>query len=113
MEASDSTAREEGLLAIHYVIGDQIAIVFSKGEIERMEVENARGTHLEPVARQRRVEEPTGGATPPGSGGASVPLLAGEPPSGTAGVRPPGSGGASAPAHSGATPPCIDGGGRR
>ena len=69
MEPTDSTAREEGRLAVHYVIGDQIVMVFSQGEIERMEVENARGIHLEPVARQRREGEPAGGAPPTGSGG--------------------------------------------
>lgn len=69
MEPSDSTAMAEGLLAVHYVIGDQIVINFSQGEIERMEVENARGMHMEPVARQRRVGEPVGGTSPPGAGG--------------------------------------------
>jgi lipopolysaccharide export system protein LptA len=69
MEPSDSTAREEGRLAVHYVVGDQIIIVFSQGEIERMEVENARGMHMEPVARQRRVGEPGGDTPPPATGG--------------------------------------------
>jgi lipopolysaccharide export system protein LptA len=79
MEPSDSTAKAEGLLAVHYVIGDEIVIIFNQGEIERMEVENARGTHLEPVARPRRAEEPTGGERPPGTG-AALPTGAGDAP---------------------------------
>jgi lipopolysaccharide export system protein LptA len=69
MEPSDSIAKAEGLLAVHYVIGDEIVIIFSQGEIERMEVQNARGTHLEPVARPRRAQEPPGGGSPLGAGG--------------------------------------------
>jgi lipopolysaccharide export system protein LptA len=69
MEPSDSIAKAEGLLAVHYVIGDEIVIIFSQGEIERMEVENARGTHLEPVARPRRAQEPPGGGSPQGGAG--------------------------------------------
>lgn len=101
MEASDSTAREEGLLAIHYVIGDEIVMLFSNGEIERMEVENARGTHMEPVARQRRVEEPSGAATPPGTGDTS--------PSGVAGEWTAGTGDRSPPGIAGQPPPGMEG----
>ena len=65
IEPSDSTLMaEEGRLAIHYVVGDQITILLSEGEVERMEVEGStRGVHLEPVARSRR-EGGSGGVVP-------------------------------------------------
>jgi lipopolysaccharide export system protein LptA len=56
LAATDSAvAEEEGRLAIHYVIGDEITILMSEGEVDRMEVTGTtRGIHLEPVATRRR-----------------------------------------------------------
>ncbi|MFC1662066.1 hypothetical protein ACFL3S_11565 [Gemmatimonadota bacterium] len=55
MEPSDSTVvAEDGRLAVHYVVGDEITLSFSEGEVERMEVSGAtRGVHLEPLPRRR------------------------------------------------------------
>ena len=56
MAASDSTvAEEEERQAIHYVVGDEITILMSEGEVDHMEVMGAtRGIHLEPVGPPRR-----------------------------------------------------------
>ncbi len=53
---SDSTmADEENRLAIHYVVGDEITILMTEGEVDRMEVKGStRGIHLEPVKVQGR-----------------------------------------------------------
>jgi hypothetical protein len=65
IEPSDSTLmEEEARLAVHYVVGDQITILLSEGEVERMEVEGStRGVHLEPVGRPKR-EGGSGGIVP-------------------------------------------------
>jgi hypothetical protein len=61
LEASDTTAAavtdttmadEEERLAIHYVTGSTIIIHLKDGEIERMEVEDAKGIHMEPIRRR-------------------------------------------------------------
>jgi hypothetical protein len=56
LSPSDSTlAGEENRLAIHYVIGDEITILMTEGEVDRMEVKGStRGIHLEPVKAQGR-----------------------------------------------------------
>jgi len=56
MAASDSTAEEgDQRQAIHYVVGDEITILMSEGEVDHMEVMGAtRGIHLEPVGRTER-----------------------------------------------------------
>jgi hypothetical protein len=56
MEASDSTvAAEEGRMAVHYVLGQEITIIMSEGEVERMEVSGPTiGLHGEPTAQRRR-----------------------------------------------------------
>jgi len=75
MAASDSTVTEP---AIHYVIGDEITITFTDGEVERMEVTGAtRGIHLEPVPPPKR-----GGGDGSGTGGG------GDPEPGDDGTRP-------------------------
>ena len=43
---------EEDRLAVHYVTGSTIIIHLKDGEIERMEVEGARGVHMEPIRRR-------------------------------------------------------------
>jgi lipopolysaccharide export system protein LptA len=65
IEPSESTLmEEEARLAVHYVVGDQITILLSEGEVERMEVEGStRGVHLEPVGRPKR-EGGSGGIVP-------------------------------------------------
>jgi hypothetical protein len=46
---------EEGRLAVSYVVGDQITILMSEGEVDRMLVDGAtHGFHLEPVATAQR-----------------------------------------------------------
>jgi len=72
LAATDSTmVEEEGRLAIHYVIGDEITIVMQDGEVDRMEVAGeTHGIHLEPVAEGRsRVVPDTTAARPPGGPG--------------------------------------------
>jgi hypothetical protein len=68
MAPTDSTmAGEEGRLAIHYVIGDEITILMSEGAVDRMEVTGAtRGIHLEPVITRRRDTPPDTTAVPRG-----------------------------------------------
>jgi hypothetical protein len=59
LPASDTTAAAEsegGAVgpAFHYVIGSEITILMSQGEVERMEVTGmTRGIHLEPAIRRR------------------------------------------------------------
>jgi hypothetical protein len=70
MAASDSTAEEaDRRQAIHYVVGDEITILMSEGEVDHMEVMGAtRGIHLEPVASTERgglAEGQTALPTPP------------------------------------------------
>jgi hypothetical protein len=53
MAPSDSVvAEEDGRLAVHYVVGDEITILLNEaGEAEKMEVVGqTRGIHLEPIA---------------------------------------------------------------
>jgi len=51
--AADTTSvDEEERLAIHYVTGSTIIIHLKDGVIERMEVEGARGIHMEPIRRR-------------------------------------------------------------
>jgi lipopolysaccharide export system protein LptA len=52
--ASDTTANQaETGPSFHYVIGDEITILLSQGEVEKMEVSGrTRGIHLEPVIRR-------------------------------------------------------------
>jgi lipopolysaccharide export system protein LptA len=52
--ASDTTASgAETGPSFHYVIGDEITILLSQGEVEKMEVSGrTRGIHLEPVIRR-------------------------------------------------------------
>jgi len=52
--ASDTTAAAEELgPSFHYVIGQEITILMSQGEVEKMEVTGkTRGIHLEPVIRR-------------------------------------------------------------
>jgi hypothetical protein len=73
LAATDSTnVEEDGRMAIHYVMGDEITIVMQEGEVERMEVAGeTHGIHLEPVAEGRRRVVPDTTAVPPG-GGAGV-----------------------------------------
>ena len=77
MVASDSTVVAEGSrLAIHYVIGDEIAILLNQdGEAERMEViGQTRGIHLEPmVGRGEAVDSVAVPDTSGISRGGSVP----------------------------------------
>ncbi len=73
LEASDSTVvAEESRPAIHYVIGQEITILMSEGEVERMEVTGATmGIHGEPVLRRNRpdtVPDTTGVARRGGGG---------------------------------------------
>ncbi len=50
---TDTTmADEEERLAIHYVTGSTIIIHLKDGEIDRMEVEDAKGIHMEPIRRR-------------------------------------------------------------
>ncbi|MDX1566715.1 MAG: hypothetical protein R3223_02875 [Longimicrobiales bacterium] len=56
--------------AVHYVIGDRITIVLSRGDVERMEVEGqTRGIYLEPVVRRSGAPGagPIDGAAPDGA----------------------------------------------
>jgi lipopolysaccharide export system protein LptA len=56
-------------LAIHYVTGDEITIVMSEGEVERMEVAGeTHGIHMEPVTEERRGAVPDTTAVPPARG---------------------------------------------
>ena len=77
MVASDSTVVAEGSrFAIHYVIGDEIAILLNQeGEAERMEViGQTRGIHLEPIVGRGEAVDSV--AVPDTSGisrGGSVP----------------------------------------
>lgn len=52
LEPSDTTrAATDRRLAVHYVVGDTIAITMVDGEVDRMEVHGqTQGLHLEPVA---------------------------------------------------------------
>ncbi len=51
--AADTTSvYEEERLAIHYVTGSTIIIHLKDGEIDRMEVEDAKGIHMEPIRRR-------------------------------------------------------------
>ena len=71
MAATDSTVVEEdGRLAIHYVLGDEITIFMNEGEVDRMEVAGeTRGIHLEPLATsQRRIPPDTTGLAPDSAG---------------------------------------------
>jgi hypothetical protein len=72
LEPSDSTAVEEDArLAVHYVVGDEITILFTEGEVERMEVVGTtRGVHLEPVSRRRGGGVQADTASTSGRGGA-------------------------------------------
>ena len=50
---TDTTmAEEEKRLAVHYVTGSTIIIHLKDGEIDRMEVEDAKGIHMEPIRRR-------------------------------------------------------------
>ena len=51
--APDTTmADEEDRLAVHYVTGSTIIIHMKDGAVERMEVEGAKGIHMEPIRRR-------------------------------------------------------------
>ncbi len=53
LAVTDTTmADEEERLAVHYVTGSTIIIHMKDGEIERMEVEDAKGIHMEPIRRR-------------------------------------------------------------
>lgn len=53
LAVTDTTmADEEERLAVHYVTGSTIIIHLKDGEIERMEVEDAKGIHMEPIRRR-------------------------------------------------------------
>ncbi|MCK5650842.1 MAG: hypothetical protein KAJ42_05685, partial [Gemmatimonadetes bacterium] len=50
---TDTTmAEEEERLAVHYVTGSTIIIHLKDGEVDRMEVEDAKGIHMEPIRRR-------------------------------------------------------------
>jgi lipopolysaccharide export system protein LptA len=68
LAASDSAAVAEGAgPSFHYVIGEEITIFMSQGEVEKMEVTGrTRGIHLEPVIR-RGAGGGQGGGEPAGS----------------------------------------------
>jgi hypothetical protein len=54
LEPSDSTSPSEGAIApaVHYVVGNQITIVMSDGQIEGMQVAGqTQGVHFEPLSR--------------------------------------------------------------
>ncbi len=71
MEASDSTLVAEGRLAAHYVVGDEITVYLTEGEIDRMEVlGQTRGWHLEPTAQAPREGGSGGGEARPDTTGA-------------------------------------------
>jgi hypothetical protein len=71
LEPSDSTVLDEDArLAVHYVVGDEITILFTEGEVERMEVVGTtRGVHLEPISRGREGGAQADTASTSGRGG--------------------------------------------
>lgn len=68
---SDSLEAERGVRALHYVRGREITVILAAGEVERMEVEDPVGLHLEPRRRgpdAPRPEPMQGEAPVPGGG---------------------------------------------
>ena len=73
--SSDSTA-QAGVdpPSVHYVVGDQITLLMSEGDIEHMEVVGrTRGMHLEPFAVTQRADSTESAVPPPGLDSVAAP----------------------------------------
>ena len=82
---ADSTARAgRDAPAVHYVLADEIVVVMSAGEVDRMEVEGLqRGVHLEPMRARPAASDTAavqGGGTPPDTGAVQGPDATPDPP---------------------------------
>lgn len=87
---SDSAEAASGRRALHYVTGREITVILVAGEVDRMEVTDPSGVHLEPTVRRASAPEPAGAdsVTPQGAPPDSLAPDNAVPPSG--GTPPPG-----------------------